>query len=325
LATRVGNRAGPATTSDGHRYQQVTAGCILRGFAPLSRIRVTDLHLTDSFSNPINIQADADVTLERIVSASTGEGPQVLDATGVKIMDLDHDDLADVSRGDGIEISAVRDFVIERCRVRASAGGAGSAVDVFGSSDGEVNDFTSIGWAVGVDVHDVFSGTPISNNVTLQRLYIAGSQTGVLAGSGAAGRVRYTDVTIEGADIGVQAVGKEPLLLELKDVSITTDARPGTYGALVKHGRNVRLECAFLDGGGSGAMVEASVGQGPPSLTLSHVHAQNDYYGVTVSVADGASEPSITIEGGDYSQSGMGAYQGLPSGSRVEGAIPPWP
>jgi len=316
-----GNTAGQAGWSSG--YHQVDAGCLIRSWRPGRRAAISDLYLSDAFSNPVNLESDGPVRLARLRTSSVGEGAQVIGASGVVVEDIEHDDLANVSEGDGLEVSVVDGFTIRRIRVTGgTSGGGGSGIDVFGSRNGSVTDVEVTGWAWGIDVHDYPSpsDTFVTDNVTIRRArFRAIAATAIVSGADQRGHVRYADIDAEGDDVGVQVFGPAglpPLLID--SLRITGFAA----GVLLYGSRDLRINRGWtrradpLDG----VLVENRSGDDAPRLQLRDFSATEAMrYGLRVE----APGLVLRIEGGDFSGNGAGPYFGLPESATVIGVTPP--
>ena len=313
------------------RFRQVAAGCLIRGYHPLQNVVVSDLFLQDAFSNPVNLEADTNITLQRLATSSVGEGVQVIHAQRVTISDIDHDDFADVSTGDGIEVSAVTDFVIQRSRVRASAGGAGSAIDAFGSSNGVIENITVHGWGIGIEIHDTFDKSAIASNVVARRLHLRTVGTGIVSTHDPLGHFSYENILIEDCSLGIQALSTGATPLRIANVRVAVRDRAynyplyGAYGLLLRGSRDVHVTCAeFMGGGAHGVVVDIDADLPPPHLQLRHVTVAGfSGFGLVVLGQEGVVEPDISIYGSRFEGNGRGAYAGLPASSTVQFTTPP--
>lgn len=309
----------------GGRYSQIDGGCLLRGFLPLEGITISDLHLIDSFANPIDINADRSVRIERIQSSGTGEGVLVIGARDVTISDVDHDDLADVSEGDGLEVSCVHDFSIRRVRVRASGGGAGAALDIYGSSNGLVEQLTSDGWAWGIEAHDRPDDACVSENVEVRQVSIANAAATGLLFSRQSGSIRFHHVKVSHCDVGLQVLGENrfpPLYLRQIDVS---HCKTGFW---LRSARDTHLESSTVaDSAGNGILVLDSPGGTAARLELVNVSAtKNAGYGLEVSgPASMRGAAQIRVLRSQLTENAAGAYAGLPREALVQETIPAWP
>lgn len=308
-----GNTAGQPWTGG---YQQITAGCLVRSFRPARGAVVSDLHLVDAFSNPVNLEGEGPVAISRIRSADVGEGPQVIGVRGVTMEDIYHSDDADVSVGDAVEVSHVLDFTIGRVLVTAGASGAGGAgIDVFGSSQGVVEDVRMEGQNYGIELHDSWVAPfPITDDVVVRRVMLAGSRVmGLISGAGSRGSVRYEDVEVRGAGIGAWVDGPAGL----PPLTLHRVAFVGCNQGLVVRGSRAVVA---VHGHAVGSVVDGVNVQGDtPSITLRRFASRgNGRHGVHLD-APGA---SVLIEGGSFLGNGGQPYSGLPPGAVVVATTP---
>lgn len=156
--TITGNTSGQPWT---HGYSQIVNGIIISGYGNTSganhNITISNLTLTDHFSNPININSFAgitrntDIRIKNVRTSGCGEGIQVIRADDVWIEDCFVDDPAYVSVGDAIEISGVTRFHIAGNTARNHSYGSG--FDIFASQNGIVEDFIAENCANGIALH----------------------------------------------------------------------------------------------------------------------------------------------------------------------------
>lgn len=160
--TITGNTAGQTGWSGG--YAQVTSGCLIYIWGTngggCSHITISDLTLSDHFSNPIEInnytQYDGSyVRLENLYCSAFGEGPSVGNSRHVYVADVYVNDTANVSVGDGVQVENSKDVVITGIQVKTNGGGA--AIEAAGSQQVVISDFVIDGWSTGISIQSTLT------------------------------------------------------------------------------------------------------------------------------------------------------------------------
>lgn len=150
-----GNTAGQTGWTGG--YAQTANGCLIKSFGSNGggndRITVENLKLYDCFSNATDLSAygeydNTNITVRGLRVYSCGEGVVVSYCNGFLVTDILVDDSADVSVGDGIEVSSCCNGSIVGVTVQNHGGG--SAIDLASSQNVVLSDFTIDKWIWGV-------------------------------------------------------------------------------------------------------------------------------------------------------------------------------
>lgn len=150
--------------SDG--YSQIDHGLILSfygssGIGANNDITIKDLTLKNHFSNPINIDKNSsatkntNITISNVHTIDCGEGIQVIAADDILVENCIVESPNHVAVADGIEISNSTKFKLIHNTIKNHR--AASGYDIFGSTDGVIDDFISDDNDNGIVIHS-FSG-----------------------------------------------------------------------------------------------------------------------------------------------------------------------
>ena len=149
----TGNTAGQTGWTGG--YSQNSNGNIIESHdGGDADIYIGPLKLTDHFSNAVNLGRESslnrltNVTYDSVYVENTGEGQQIINCDGVRIINPTHV-LSNgmTSAGDAVEVSLCTNFSVTDVRVVVTSGTpVGSAIDLFGSKHGLVDGFVIDGW-----------------------------------------------------------------------------------------------------------------------------------------------------------------------------------
>lgn len=253
----TGNTAGQTGWSGG--YAQIGNGMIISGrdTAPTGsrNIRIADLTLDDHFSNPVNIDGGAgrarNVTLERITTYATGEGPQVISSDDVVMRGINVSDPTDVAVGDGVELANVSRFVIDG--VIVTENGAGSAIDIFGCRNGTISNVVVDGWHGGITVQSssVSTLTPNSADITVTNASLRNIGLGAggieVAGAGCTGLL-FSDIIVEGSASGGAQIAAGPDAVPGPVTIRNSQFNNNNRGILVKSIRDLTLSGVTVNG-----------------------------------------------------------------------------
>lgn len=205
--TISGNTAGQRLWRDA--YAQITNGNLIAGYgaddARNEGIRIDDVALEDHFSNAIYLggrpgNRDRDIRISNVRARNTGEGVVVANADDVILSGNRYESAGVVNHpGDGFELWNVAGFRVLSTVVRGRLGG--SAIDLFGASDGIVEFFSIEGGVEGVGIQENTSLGTYAERIEVKTgsVMLADAGTGVFTKGARVRHVTVASVSVQGS------------------------------------------------------------------------------------------------------------------------------
>ncbi len=251
----LGNTAGQTGWAGG--YAQITNGCGIRSFGLINtNIIISDLDISDLFSNPIEVVNVTTLRIEEIRSTGVGEGIEIQYCTDVYMHNIYLDDNTDVTVGDGIELASSFNVILDGFIVKNN--GEGTAVDAFGGTNYIITNGLVDGWKAGIGINDnSLNDQPVNFIVSNVHVKNTPDPGGAFQISGNVVDLQLMNCSADSGEIGFQFYGEVGLPLagniRMKNCEAIGNAN---HGLIISHALNsIKINgCEFSDNGGSGIM-----------------------------------------------------------------------
>lgn len=216
-----GNTAGQTGWTGG--YAQRANGNIIRPYGDVAGLTVSNLRLSDHFSNPISMGNNGvgyldGCTFRDLFATACGEGYEFSRLRHSLVDNVDYLATA-VNVGDAVEFSDCDFTVCTNSKAREGQSGGGSGFDLYGCTNFVLANFRADRWQNGITVHpSTGAGNIDPKNIIIDGGEVYGSQTnGVQFTGDVLDNIKISDTIIDGNNVGAAAVG-----VNLSTGSVTT-------------------------------------------------------------------------------------------------------